>query len=91
VPLARIADPAEAEVLKAALAQAGIRSVVQVHGPISVYLTRVADGVTHDYAIVYVTRNRLEEAQRVLAEIRTAPVQWPAGMEPENDEEASSS
>jgi hypothetical protein len=57
--------------------------VIHEHGPITARLTRVADGATHDYAVIYVTKNRLEEARRVLAEIQSAPVEWPEGMEPE--------
>jgi uncharacterized Zn finger protein (UPF0148 family) len=83
VQLCRIADPSEAEIVKAALAEAGILSVIHEHGPITARLTRVADGATHDYAVIYVTKNRLEEARRVLAEIQSAPVEWPEGMEPE--------
>jgi hypothetical protein len=83
VRLCVVPDPAEADIIKAALAEAGIQSLVQEHGPITARLTRVADGATHDYAIIYVTANRLQEAEQVLAALRSAPVQWPEGMEPD--------
>jgi len=72
----------EADIIRAALAEAGIRSMVQEHGPITARLTRLSDGATEDYAIVYVTSNRLEEARQVLAALRSADYQWPHGMEP---------
>jgi len=84
VRLCLVPDPTEAEIIRAALAQAGIPCVLDVFGPITgAYLARVADGATHDYAIIFVTRNRLEEARRVLREITSGPVEWPEGMEPE--------
>ncbi len=83
VPLCRIGDPTEAEIVKAALAEAGILSVIHEHGPLTARLTRVADGATHDYAVIYVTKNRLEEARRVLSELISGPIEWPEGMEPE--------
>ena len=84
VRLCYVADPVEAEVIKAVLAEAGIQSFVREHGPLISQLIRVADGATHDYALVLVTRNRLEEAERVLTELRAAPVHWPEGMEPDD-------
>jgi hypothetical protein len=88
VRLCYVADPAEAEVIKAVLAEAGIQSFVREHGPLTGQLTRVADGVTHDYAIVFVTRNRIEDAQRLLGELRSAQFQWPEGMEPDESGDA---
>jgi hypothetical protein len=64
------------------LAQAGIACSVRTFGPITGDLARVADGVTHDACAILVTRNRLEEATRVLEEARSAQVEWPEGMEP---------
>jgi len=84
VRLCRVADPNEAEIIHAALTEAGIQSVIQEYGPITARLTRVVDGATHDYAIIFVTRNRLEEARRILDEIRSGPVIWPEGMEPQD-------
>ncbi len=83
VRLCRVADPTEAEILRAALAEAGIQSLVQEHGPITARLSRVADGATHDYAFVYVTRNRLAEAREVLAAVESSEIEWPEGMEPD--------
>ncbi len=81
--LCTLADPVEGPLVKAALAEAGIDSLVKEHGPITARLTRVADGATHDVAIVYVTANRLEEARQVLAALRSGVVEWPQGMEPD--------
>jgi hypothetical protein len=90
VRLCRVADPSEADILRAALAEAGIVVTVRRHGPISGELGRVTDGMTEDYASVYVIRNRLEEARRVLEAIQSAEIEWPEGMEPDEgtDEEA---
>ena len=88
VRLCQVADPSEADIIKAALAEAGIQCMVQEHGPITARLTRVVDGATHDYAIMYVTRNRLEEARRVLDGLRSAEFQWPVGMEPDDSGDA---
>ena len=73
----------EADIIRAALAEAGIQSMVQEHGPITARLTRLSDGASDDYAIIYVTSNRLAEALRVLDELQSSQVQWPEGMEPE--------
>ena len=89
VALCRVADPTEADIIKAALLQAGITALVRRHGPLTGELAAVADGVTHDFATVFVTRNRLVEAERVLAEIQSGPVQWPEGMEPDEEGEAT--
>jgi hypothetical protein len=88
VCLCRVADPAEAQVIRAVLAGAGIQSLVRQHGPMTGELVQVVDGVTHDYALVYVTRNRLEEAREALDGARSAPVQWPEGMEPDESGDA---
>jgi len=88
VRLCYVADPAEADIIRAALAEAGIQCMVQEHGPITARLARVVDGATHDHAIIYVTRNRLEEAQRVLDGLRSAEIEWPEGMEPEESGDA---
>ncbi len=83
VRLCRVADPSEADILRAALAEAGIAAVVGRHGPITGELGRVTDGITEDHASVYVTRNRLEEARQVLEAVQSAEIEWPEGMEPE--------
>ena len=83
VRLCQVADPAEAEVIKAVLAEAGIQSLVRDCGPLTGQLIHIADGVTHDYAIIYVTKNRLDDARQVLERARSTPVQWPKGMEPD--------
>ncbi|MBN1459876.1 MAG: DUF2007 domain-containing protein [Armatimonadetes bacterium] len=86
VRLCRISDPNEAEILKAILGDAGIPALVQEHGPFTGELARVVDGATHDYAYILVSRNRLEEAARVLHEVQTGPFEWPEGMEPDDSE-----
>ena len=83
VPLCRVSDPAEAEIMQMVLTEAGIACHLQTSGALTAYQARVADGATSDYAILLVTRNRVEEARRVLAAARSGPVQWPQGMEPE--------
>ncbi len=83
VKLCVVADPAEADIIKAVLAEEGIQSLLRRHGPITGELAHVVDGVTHDHAIIYVTANRLEEAKRLLTALLEAPVQWPVGMEPD--------
>jgi hypothetical protein len=88
IRLCHVADPSEADIIRAALAEAGIQCMVQEHGPITARLARVVDGATHDHAIIYVTRNRLEEAQRVLDGLRSAEIEWPEGMEPEESGDA---
>jgi hypothetical protein len=84
VRLCRVADPSEADIIKAALAEAGIQSLVRQHGPMTGELARVVDGATHDYAIIYVTANRLREAQQLLDGLRSAQFEWPEGMEPDD-------
>jgi hypothetical protein len=84
VRLCRVTDPSEGDILRAALAEAGILATVRRHGPITGELGRVTDGLTEDYASVYVTRNRLEEARRVLEAVQSAEVEWPEGMEPDD-------
>jgi len=92
VLLCPVADPTEAEIVRSALAEAGITALIRRHGPLTGELAAVADGATHDYALIFVTRNRLTEAQQALVEVQTAPVEWPEGMEPdestEEDEDA---
>jgi hypothetical protein len=83
VRLCRVADPAEAEIVHTVLANNGIPSVINFFGPLTGQLVRVADGVTHDYALIFVPRNRLEDAKRLLADMEAFPVEWPEGMEPE--------
>lgn len=83
VRLCRVADPSEAEILRAALAEAGIAATVVRHGPITGELGRVTDGMTEDHAAVYVTRNRLAEAQEVLLALESSTIEWPEGMEPD--------
>jgi len=84
--LARVADPAEADVIKAILIEAGIPALVRRHGPITGELATVADGATHDYALVLVQESRLAEARHVLDEMRSAPFEWPEGMEPSDED-----
>ncbi len=84
VRLCRVADPSEGDILRAALAEAGILATVRRHGPITGELGRVTDGLTEDYASVYVTRNRLDEALRVLEAVQSADIEWPEGMEPDD-------
>jgi hypothetical protein len=66
------------------LRQAGINSVIHTFGPLTGELTRVADGATHDYSIILVSKNRLEEARAALDDMRSGSVTWPEGMEPED-------
>ena len=84
VRLCTVPDASAGDILHAILLEHGIPSVVQRSGPITGELGRVTDGLTEDYAILLVPANRLEEAQRVLAELETSPVEWPEGMEPED-------
>ncbi len=86
VELCRLSDPNQGDVLKATLEEAGIAALVRTKGPISGELARVVDGITDDEAIIYVTRNRLEEAKEVLRAVESAPVVWPEGMTPVEDE-----
>lgn len=81
--LCRLADPSHAEIVRAALEEAGITALVRQHGPLTAYQATVVDGTTHDFALVYVPRNRLAEAQQVLTALQEAPFEWPEGMEPE--------
>jgi len=83
VQLCHVADPIEAEVIQSILAGAGIASHLQTFGVLTAYRVRIADGPTPDYAIILVTRNRLEDARRVVERARSGRVQWPEGMEPE--------
>lgn len=83
VELCRVGDPSEAEIIRATLAEVGISSFVKTHGVITAYRASVVDGASGDYAIVYVARNRLAEAQRLLAVVRAQPPEWPQGMEPD--------
>jgi len=85
VLLCPAADPTEAEIIRSALAEAGIPAAVRRHGPLTGELAAVADGATHDYALIFVTRNRLVEARQLLVALQTAPVEWPEGMEPEEN------
>ncbi len=87
VRLCHVPDPTEAQIVRAALAEAGIRSVLQIHGPITARLTTVADGATHDFALIFVSRKQLAAARAVLAEIAASPVVWPEGMEPQDEED----
>jgi hypothetical protein len=82
VELIRMGDPSQAEVIQAALREAGIQTMLKTHGPITGRLASVVDGATHDQGIIYVTRNRLEEARQILEAVQTGPVEWPEGMEP---------
>jgi hypothetical protein len=85
--LCRVGDPSEADIIRATLAEAGIDSFLKIHGPLAAIRVTVVDGTTSEYAIVYVARNRLPEAQRVLAEARSRPPEWPLGMEPDLESE----
>jgi hypothetical protein len=85
VRLCRIADTSEAEIVRAALTQAGIPSVAQSYGPITGRLALVTDGqAPEDYTAILVPCDRLEEARAVLEAMRSAPIEWPEGMEPED-------
>jgi hypothetical protein len=87
VRLCTVPDPTEAEILRALLAEAGIPSLISRHGPLTGELAAVADGATHDYGIILVAKNRLDEAKQVLTNLRSTAVQWPDGMEPSDEEE----
>lgn len=84
VRLCRLPDASAGDIVKAALAEAGIPAFVQRHGPITGELSRVTDGLTEDCAIVLVPEDRLEEARRILTVLESAPVEWPEGMSPED-------
>jgi hypothetical protein len=86
VALRTVSDPSEAEIMQAALAEAGIPSSVRRHGPITGELGRVTDGITEDYAIVSVPEDRLTEAEELLDIIEQGTIEWPVGMEPEEGE-----
>ncbi len=90
IPLVRLCtlhDPSEAEIVTAALSEAGIRTLIRRQGPITGELGRVTDGITDDYAIILVPEDKLPDAQRLLAELQSGPIQWPEGMEPDESEE----
>jgi hypothetical protein len=91
VELCRVADPSEAEIVHAVLAGAGIVSLVRTHGALTGTLATVVDGATSDFAIIYVPSNRLEEAKRLLEEMRAKPPAWPEGMEPDLESEGDDS
>jgi hypothetical protein len=86
VRLITLSDPSAAMVFRGTLNEAGIPVVVQTHGPISGELASVADNITDDYAVVFVPEDRLEEALRIVEEMQSGTTQWPAGMEPEEEE-----
>ena len=84
VLLCRAADGAEVQVICAALREAGIAFYVQTSGPISGNFAYTTDGVSpEDSTMVRVPGHKLAEAEQVLSALRSAPLQWPAGMEPE--------
>ena len=87
VRLCTVPDPSEAEIVTAALFEAGIPALVRRHGPLTGELATIADGATHDYAIILVPKNRFGEAKTVLAELQSGPVQWPEGMEPDETDD----
>ncbi len=87
VPLCTVPDPTEAEIVRAALAEHGISALIRRQGPITGELGRVTDGLTDDYAIILVSRNRLVEARRILADLQSGPIEWPEGMEPDDRDE----
>ncbi len=82
VELVRMGDPSQVGFVRTALREAGIETLLKTRGPITGELATVVDGATHDQGIIYVTRNRLDEARHILEEIRTGTVVWPEGMEP---------
>ena len=83
VVLCRISDSTEADIIRAALAEAGIPCALRAHGPIQSRLVVVTDGhAVDDYTAILVPGNRLQEARVVLEAVRSAPVEWPEGMEP---------
>ncbi|UCC67475.1 MAG: DUF2007 domain-containing protein [Armatimonadota bacterium] len=81
-------DPAEAEIVGAALSEAGIPTFIRRQGPITGELGRVTDGITDDYAVILVREDRLPEAKRILDDIQSGPIEWPPGMEPDDEEDA---
>ena len=85
VRLCRVADATEADLICAALREAGIAFALQTYGPVAGgFLAVVTDGQAPDDArIILVSEARLAEAQVVLAAVRSASFEWPAGMEPE--------
>jgi hypothetical protein len=87
VLLCTVPDPTEADIVHALLAEAGISSLVRRQGPLTGELATIADGATLDYALIFVTKNRLQEAKQVLANMQSTSVQWPPGMEPSDEEE----
>lgn len=87
-PLTRVADPSEADIVVAVLGEHGISAFARRHGPITGELGRVTDGMTEDYAIVYVQQERLEEARNLLDDLRSGTIEWPEGSEPEEGEVA---
>jgi len=85
--LSIFADPSEAEIVRAALAEADIPCLLRKHGPITGELGSVTDGITEDYAILLVPEDRFDEASRLLARVQSAPFEWPEGMEPDDEDE----
>ena len=85
VLLCRIADSSEAEMVCAALREAGIFCMQQTSGPITARLTQVSNGhAPEDCTRIHVAKNRLAEAQAIIETLREAPIDWPAGLEPED-------
>jgi hypothetical protein len=87
VRLTTVGDPSEGDVVVAGLGGSGIPAYVRRHGPITGELGRVTDGMTEDYAIVYVPDERLEEARGILDGLHSSEVEWPEGMEPDDGED----
>jgi len=82
VALCRAADPTEAQIIRSALAGAGIPTMLRRHSALAELITATG-GTMEDDALIFVPRNRLVEAHRLLAELQTAPIEWPEGMEPD--------
>ena len=89
VELCRIRDPNRLAVLQAALREAGIAALLRTHGVLTAYQV-APERAQFDDVMLYVTRNRLEEAQVILQAVQGAAIVWPEGMEAAEgeDEEA---
>ena len=84
VHLCRVASAMEAEVVRSALSAAGIPSAAHSHGVIHAYLAKTTQHAAGDYVLIFVPRNAVEDARRVLAAVASSAIQWPEGMGPED-------
>jgi len=78
-------EPAEAEVMREVLEREGISASVRTSDPAAAYLARIIRPATRGGCTLMVAANQSERANRVLADAQSGTVEWPEGMEPEED------